>query len=91
MIELHAFRTNSWVFNTRSGTNICSNLQGLRSVTELRDGDLELHLGNGNCVVVKAKGKYHLLLPNGLNLILNNCCYVPIITRNIISTSRLYE
>nr|KAJ0210548.1 hypothetical protein LSAT_V11C400168580 [Lactuca sativa] len=65
--------------------------QGLRNVRELRDGDLELHVGNGNRVAIKAIGQYHLFLPNVLNLIFNNCCYVPSITRNIISTSRLYE
>nr|KAJ0192103.1 hypothetical protein LSAT_V11C800449100 [Lactuca sativa] len=72
VIELHAFRTNSWVFNTGSGTNICNDLHGLRNVRELRDGNLELHVGNVNHVVVKAIGQYHLLLPNGLNVILNN-------------------
>nr|KAJ0207057.1 hypothetical protein LSAT_V11C500231740 [Lactuca sativa] len=64
---------------------------GLQNVRELRDGDLELHVGNVNRVAVKAIGQYYLPLPNGLNLILNNCCYVPNITRNNISTSHLYE
>nr|KAJ0196755.1 hypothetical protein LSAT_V11C700363980 [Lactuca sativa] len=41
------FYTNSWVFDTGSGTNICNDLQGLKNVRELRDGDSELHVSNG--------------------------------------------
>nr|KAJ0220414.1 hypothetical protein LSAT_V11C200071750 [Lactuca sativa] len=43
------------------------------NVRELKDGDLELHVGDDTRVAVKTIGKYQLLLPN---LILNNCCYV---------------
>nr|KAJ0211173.1 hypothetical protein LSAT_V11C400201830 [Lactuca sativa] len=74
-----------------SGTNICNDFQRLNNVRELRDGDLELHVSNGTQVVVKAIGQYQLLLANGVSLVLKNCCYIPSITRNIISTSRLYE
>nr|KAJ0196339.1 hypothetical protein LSAT_V11C700362150 [Lactuca sativa] len=88
---IYVIKYNSWVFSTRSGTKICNDLQGLKNVRELRDGNLELHVGNGTRVVVKAIGQYLILLPNGVNLILNNCCYVPSITNNIISISRLYE
>ena len=40
VIELYAFRTNYWVFDIGSGTNIRNDLQGLKNVRELRDGDL---------------------------------------------------
>jgi hypothetical protein len=91
VIELYAFSTNSWVFDTGCGTHICNDVQGLRNARQFKSGDLELHVGNGARVAVEAVGTYHLLLPNGLYLILNNCCYVPSLTRNIISAYRLYE
>nr|KAJ0185882.1 hypothetical protein LSAT_V11C900464960 [Lactuca sativa] len=46
------------------GTNICNDLEGLKNARELRDGDLELHIGNETRVAIKAIGKYYLLLPN---------------------------
>ncbi|XP_071727618.1 uncharacterized protein [Rutidosis leptorrhynchoides] len=91
MIELFAFSSNSWVFDTGCGTHICNNVQGLRKIKKLKPGDLVLHVGNGAHVAVVAIGTYELLLPNGLYLILNNCYYVPSLTRNIISAARLYE
>ncbi|GKD49738.1 retrotransposon protein, putative, ty1-copia subclass, partial [Tanacetum coccineum] len=40
---------------------------------------------------VEAIRNYHLCLPSGLVIVLNNCYYAPSITRGIISASRLYE
>jgi hypothetical protein len=91
MIELYTFSTNSWVFDTGCGTHICNNVQGLRRSKLLKPGDLDLHVGNGASVAVEALGTFELLLPNGLYLILDNCCYVPSLTRNIISVARLKE
>ena len=36
-------------------------------------------------------GDYHLSLPSGLELILNNCCYISSLTKNIISLDALFE
>ncbi|KAD4584331.1 hypothetical protein E3N88_21932 [Mikania micrantha] len=91
VIELYAFNSNSWVFDTGCGTHICNDLQGLKKARELREGQLVLHVGNGARVAVEAVGEYSLLLPSGLYLKLNNVCYVPSLTRNIISAARLYE
>ncbi|XP_071694321.1 uncharacterized protein [Rutidosis leptorrhynchoides] len=91
MIELFAFSSNSWAFDTGCETHICNNVQGLRKIKKLKLGDLVLHVCNGAHVAVVAIGIYELLLPNGLYLILNNCYYVPSLTRNIISAARLYE
>ncbi len=41
-------------------------------------------MGNGAKVVVLAIGVYSLTLPTGLMLELENCYYVPTISRNII-------
>ncbi|KAD3336791.1 hypothetical protein E3N88_32310 [Mikania micrantha] len=91
VIELYAFSSNSWVFDTGCGTHICNDLQGLKKARKLREGQLVLHVGNGARVAVEAVGEYSLLLPSGLYLKLNNVCYVPSLTRNIISAARLYE
>ncbi|GJY57411.1 zinc finger, CCHC-type containing protein [Tanacetum coccineum] len=40
---------------------------------------------------VEAIGSFHLCLPGGLVIILNNCHYDPSITRGVISVSRLYD
>ena len=66
-------------------------MQGLKKVKELKEEDLALHVGNGAHVAVKAVGQYSILLPNGMYVILNNVCFVPSLTRNIISAARLYE
>ena len=36
-------------------------------------------------------GDYHLSLPSGLILILNNCCYVSNLTKNIILVDALFK
>ncbi|GJX63392.1 retrotransposon protein, putative, ty1-copia subclass [Tanacetum coccineum] len=44
-------------------------------------GALSLYVGNGNRAVIEAIGSYHLELPSGLVIVLNNCHYAPSITR----------
>nr|GEW26570.1 ribonuclease H-like domain-containing protein [Tanacetum cinerariifolium] len=41
--------------------------------------------------VVEAIGSFHLCLPSGLVIVLNNCHYAPSITRGIILVSKLYD
>ncbi|GJU98189.1 retrotransposon protein, putative, ty1-copia subclass [Tanacetum coccineum] len=65
--------------------------EGLRGSKKLNPGALSLYMGNGQRAAVEAIGNYHLCLPSGLVIILNNCHYAPSITRGIISVSRLYE
>jgi hypothetical protein len=91
VIELYAFSNNSWVFDTGCGTHLCNDLQVLRKARELREGQMVLHVGNGANVTVEAVGEVSLLLPNGLYLHLKHVCYVPSLTRNIISAARLCE
>jgi hypothetical protein len=50
-----------------------------------------LHVGNGANVTVEAVGEVSLLLPNGLYLDLKHVCFIPSLTRNIISAARMYE
>ncbi|GJT86317.1 zinc finger, CCHC-type containing protein [Tanacetum coccineum] len=90
-IELYSFPSTSWVNDTGCGTHICNTTQGLRGSKKLNPGALSLYMGNGQHAAVEAIRNYHLCLPSGLVIVLNNCHYAPSITRGIISVSRLYE
>ncbi|GJT16272.1 retrotransposon protein, putative, ty1-copia subclass [Tanacetum coccineum] len=65
--------------------------EGLWGSKKLNPGALSLYVGNGQREAVVAIGNYHLYLPSGLVIVLNNFHYAPSITRWIISVSRLYE
>jgi hypothetical protein len=52
---------------------------------------LDVRVGNGAKVAVMAVGTYHLSLPSGLVLKLNNCYCIPALSKNIISSSYLEE
>nr|GEZ23058.1 hypothetical protein [Tanacetum cinerariifolium] len=58
---------------------------------KLKPGALSLYVGNGQREDVEAIGAFHLCLPSGLEIVLNNCHYAPSITIGVISVSRLYE
>ncbi|GJT21720.1 retrotransposon protein, putative, ty1-copia subclass [Tanacetum coccineum] len=66
-------------------------LQGLRGSRKLKPGALSLYVGDGHRAAVEAIGTYHLELPSGLVIVLNNCHYAPSITRGVISVSRLFD
>ncbi|GJQ90038.1 retrotransposon protein, putative, ty1-copia subclass [Tanacetum coccineum] len=90
-IELNTFLNRSWIYDTGCGTHICNTTQGLRASRKLKPGALSLYVGNGQRKAVEAIGNFHLSLPSGLVIVLNNCHYAPSITRGVISVSRLYE
>ncbi|GKB46360.1 hypothetical protein Tco_0897113, partial [Tanacetum coccineum] len=90
-IELYSFPSKSWVYDTGCGTHIYNTTQGLKGSKKLKPGALNLYMGNGHHVAVEAIGTFHLCLPSGLIVVLNNCHFSPSITRDIISVSRLYD
>ncbi|GJY68830.1 zinc finger, CCHC-type containing protein [Tanacetum coccineum] len=90
-IELYSFPSTSWVYDTGCGTHICNTAQGLRGSRKLKPGALSLYMGNGQRAGVEAIGSYHLCLPSGLVIVLNNSNYAPSITRGIILVSRLFD
>ncbi|GJR50023.1 retrotransposon protein, putative, ty1-copia subclass [Tanacetum coccineum] len=90
-IELYSFPSTSWVYDTGCGTHICNTSKGLRGSKKLNPGALSLYVGNGQREAVEAIGNYHLCLPSGLVIVLNNCHYAPSITIGIVLVSRLYE
>jgi hypothetical protein len=48
-----------------------------------------MRVGNGQRVDVMAEGSLHLRLPSGMIFVLNKCYYVPALSMNIVSGSRL--
>jgi hypothetical protein len=69
----------------------CKSLQGLSLTIRFTMGELDVHVSNGEKVVVIEVGTYHLPLPSRLVLELNNCYCIPALCKNIISSSCLEE
>ncbi|GJR76854.1 zinc finger, CCHC-type containing protein [Tanacetum coccineum] len=90
-IELYSFPSKSWIYDTGYGTHICITTQGLRGSKKLKLGALSLYVGDGHRATIKAIGTYHLEIPSGLVIVLNNCHYAPSITRGVISVSCLFD
>jgi hypothetical protein len=74
-----------------SSSDTCKSLQGLSLTIRFAKGELDVHVGNGAKVVAIAVGIFHLPLPSGLALELNNCYYILALCKNIISSSCLEE
>lgn len=60
-----------------------------RGTTTKRSEDFQVHVGNGNKVVVEAIGNLKLKLSSGFILELSDVLYVPSLRRNLISASQL--
>ncbi|GJS92644.1 retrotransposon protein, putative, ty1-copia subclass [Tanacetum coccineum] len=75
----------------RLGHPVSLGLAGLRVSRKLKPGALSLYVGNGQRKAIEAIGVFHLCLPSGLEIVLNNFQYAPSIIRGVISVSRLYE
>ncbi|KAL4312808.1 hypothetical protein GQ457_01G025070 [Hibiscus cannabinus] len=63
--------------------------RGLHTRRIIAKGDVDLRVGNGARVAALAVGTYVFSLPSGLILNLENCYFVPSLTKNIISVSCL--
>ena len=90
-INIAMSSSESWVFDTGSMIHTCKSLQGLQRTRRFARGELDVRVGNGAKVAVMAVGTYHLSLPSGLVLELNNCYCIPALSKNIISSSCLEE
>nr|GEX73219.1 hypothetical protein [Tanacetum cinerariifolium] len=82
-IGLYSFPSKSWIYDTGCGIHIC--ITGLRGSKKLKPGALSLYVGDGHRATVEAIATYHLELPSGLVIVLNNYHYAPSITRGVIS------
>src|SRR5207237_1304753 len=81
--------SKSWVFDTGSVAHICNSIQGLQSVRKLARNKVQIRVGNGVQIIVRAVGIMTLCLPSGFTLELNNCYFVPALCKNVISGSCL--
>ncbi|GJS98435.1 hypothetical protein Tco_0819605 [Tanacetum coccineum] len=90
-IELYAFPNNTWVYDTGYGTHICNTSQGLKGSRKLKHRALSLYMGNGMCATVKAIRSFDLILPSSLIIVLDNCHFVPTVTRGVVSISCLVK
>jgi hypothetical protein len=61
----------------------------LGDIKGLSKGKLDVRVGNRAKVVATAVGTFHLPVPLGLILELNNCYYIHALCKNIIFSSRL--
>ena len=92
MIEINTYSIaskQSWVLDTRCGSHLCNDLQGLRSFRRVRKAEICLQSATGQNISTTVVGTYYLPLPSGLVLELNNCYYVPALSKSIISFSHL--
>ena len=80
-------QNNQWVLDTDCGLHICIDLQGLRNCRRLNKGELDVRVGNGTRVAALFIRTYVLNLPSGILLNLDDCYYVPTLTKNIIAIS----
>ncbi|GKA59364.1 retrotransposon protein, putative, ty1-copia subclass, partial [Tanacetum coccineum] len=64
---------------------------GLKGARNLKQGALYLYMSNSVCAQVEAIRSFNLVLPNGLEIYLENCHYAPTITRGVVSVSRLVD
>ncbi|GJR36374.1 hypothetical protein Tco_1212058 [Tanacetum coccineum] len=64
---------------------------GLRKSRKLKHGALSLYMGNVMHAAVEAIDSFDLVLPSGLIIVLDNCHFVPTITRGVVSISRLVD
>jgi hypothetical protein len=90
-INIAVSSSDSWVFDTGSIIHTCKSLRGLSLTRRLANGELDVRVGNGTKVAAIAVETFHLSLPSGLVLELNNYYCIPDLCKNIISSSCLEE
>jgi hypothetical protein len=77
--------------DTDSVSHICNSQQDLRSKRCLARNKVTMRVGNDNRVDVVAVGTLHLWLSSGFILVLNKCYYIPTLSVNIVSGSRVSQ
>ncbi|GJZ78686.1 zinc finger, CCHC-type containing protein, partial [Tanacetum coccineum] len=65
--------------------------EGLRRSRKLKHEPLSMYMGNGMRAAVEAIESFDLILPIGLIIVLNNCHFVPTVTRGVVSISCLVK
>ena len=81
--------SSSWILDSSSSVHLCTSIQDLKEVRGLREDEITPRIGSGARVAAIAVGTYSLRLPSGFSLILKDCYYVSIASKNLISISIL--
>ena len=66
-------------------------MQGLVRTRHVAQGEIDIRVGNKARVAALEVGMMHLQLPSGFILELNNCYYIPALSRNIFFCLMLDE
>jgi hypothetical protein len=90
-INIVVSSSDSWVYYTGSMIHTYKSLQVLSLTRRFSKGELDVRVGNGAKVAAIAVGTFHLPLPSGLVLELNNCYCIPALCKIIISSLCLEE
>ena len=82
-IYLADIPSSSWVFDTGSVVHICNSMQGLVRTRRVAQGEIDIRVGNKVRVAALEVDMMQLQLPSGFIFELNNCYYIPALSRNI--------
>ena len=89
--NLTIFSSSSWVLDSSLSAYLCTSMQDLEEVRRLREGKITLWVGNGARVAAVTIESYPLRLSLGPSLLLKDCYYIPVASRNLISISVLAQ
>ena len=81
--------SNTWWIDSGATTHVTNLMQGFLTTRKPKESEKFLYMGNRLKVGVIAVGTYLLLLETGHRMDLLNTFYVPSISRNLVSSSKL--
>ncbi|RVW81914.1 Retrovirus-related Pol polyprotein from transposon TNT 1-94 [Vitis vinifera] len=81
--------SNTWWIDSGATTHVTNLMQGFLTTRKPKESEKFLYMGNRLKVEVVAVGTYRLLLETGHRMDLLNTFYVPSISRNLVSLSKL--
>ncbi|CAL9098515.1 unnamed protein product [Musa textilis] len=83
--------SNTWWIDSGASTHVTNNMQGFLSIRKPKEHERFIIMGNRLKAKVVSVGTYRLRLETGHLMDLIETCYVPTISRNLVSLSRIDE
>ena len=80
---------NTWWLNSGATTHVSNTMQGFLTIRTINPNENFLFMGNCMKALIEGIGTYHLILDNGHHLDLIDTFYVPSVSRNLVSLSKL--
>ena len=81
--------SNTWWLDSGANVHVSNSLQGFSSTRTIRSNERNLLMGNKSEASIEAIGCFSLELSSGFKLLLEDTIYVPSMSRNLISLSKL--